>query len=132
MQCNTRIVTRVLKKLAEGTPPEKRREGGGRPNRIVLGSAKADVVIGDLRSGFGSKHTALFVNELGGRSTGKRSRGRSKGLGSARITFSVEVRFLRFLGHFISTFSNRNGYGKFQLLKLSFKKFGYRLFSYVQ
>ena len=35
--------------------------------------------------------------------------------------FFLEVRFLRFLGVYISTFSNRNGYSKFQLLKLSFK-----------
>ena len=83
VQCNTRIVTRVLKKLAEGTPPEKRREGGGRPNRIVLGLAKADVVIGGLRSGFGSKHTAWD----GRRSTWKSSRGRSRGIGSAKNNF---------------------------------------------
>ena len=41
--CDTRIVTGVLEKLAEGTPPENRRKGGGRNNRIKLGSEKANV-----------------------------------------------------------------------------------------
>ena len=63
--CNTRIVNGVLEKLAEGTPPENRREGGGRKNRIQPGSEKANVLMGALRSGFGSKNAALFVNELG-------------------------------------------------------------------
>ena len=49
-----------------------------------------------------------------------------------KITFSVEVRFLCFLDHFITTFSNRNGCGKFQLLILSNKKVGCYLFCYVQ
>ena len=38
------------------------------------------------------------------------------------ITFALEDRFLRFLGVCISTFSHKNGYRKFQLLKLSRKK----------
>ena len=39
------------------------------------------------------------------------------------ITFALEDRFLWFLGVCISTFSHKNGYRKFQLLKLSRKKF---------
>ena len=63
--CNTRIVTGVLEKLTEGAPPGNQREGSGRKNRIKLGSAKANVLMGALRSGFGSKNAALFINELG-------------------------------------------------------------------
>ena len=65
MRCDTRVVTGVLKKLAEGTPPENRREGGGRKSRIKMGSEKADVLEGALRIGFGLKNTAHFINELG-------------------------------------------------------------------
>ena len=65
LRCEYRTVYRVIEKMSEGTPPEKRREGGGRPNRIVMGSAKADVLVGSLRGGFGVRHTALFINELG-------------------------------------------------------------------
>ena len=43
VRCDTRIVTGVLDKLAEGTPPENRREGGGRKNRIVMGSENSGV-----------------------------------------------------------------------------------------
>ncbi len=40
---------------------------------------------------------------------GNAERGRSRGISRDN--------FLHFLDHFISTFSNRNGYDKFQLLK---------------
>ncbi len=40
--------------------------------------------------------------------------------------------FLRFLDHFISIFGKENGYGKFQLLKLSNKKVGCELLWYRQ
>ena len=39
----------------------------------------------------------------------------------SKITFALEDRFLWFLGVYISTFSHKNGYRKFQLLKLSRK-----------
>ena len=45
--------------------PEERREGGGRKPRIVPGTAKADVLVGSLRSGFGARNTAVFINVLG-------------------------------------------------------------------
>ena len=41
----------------------------------------------------------------------------------SKITFALEDRFLWFLGVCISTFSHKNGYRKFQLLKLSRKFF---------
>ena len=41
----------------------------------------------------------------------------------SKITFALEDRFLWFLGVCISTFSHKNGYRKFQLLKLSRKNF---------
>ena len=50
----------------------------------------------------------------------------------SKITFFVEVQFSCFLGHFISSLSKKNDYDKFQLLKLSIKKFGFYLFCYVQ
>ena len=42
----------------------------------------------------------------------------------SNITFALEDRFLWFVGVCISTFSHKNGYRKFQLLKLSSKNFG--------
>jgi len=65
LRCDFRIVRGVLEKLTEGVAPEKRRKGGGRKQRIVPGTAKADVLVGSLQCGFGSKHTASFINELG-------------------------------------------------------------------
>jgi hypothetical protein len=65
LRCDFRVVCGVLQKLAEGVPPEKRREGGGRKPRIISGTAKADVLVGSLRAGFGSRNTASFINELG-------------------------------------------------------------------
>ena len=63
--CNYRIVRRVLEKLGEGMPAEQRRKGAGRKPRIVTGTPKADVLVGSLRAGFGARHTAMFINELG-------------------------------------------------------------------
>ena len=41
----------------------------------------------------------------------------------SKITFALEDRFLWFLGVYISTFSHKNGFRQFQLLKLSRKFF---------
>ena len=53
-------------------------------------------------------------------------------LNGGKVGTTFYDNFLRFLDHFISTFSNRNGYDKFQLLKLSIKKVGCYLFCYIQ
>ena len=65
MKVDPRVVTRVFEKMSEGTDAEGRRDGAGRKCRIEMGSAKADRLVGGLRAGFGSRHTARFINELG-------------------------------------------------------------------
>ena len=65
LRVDYRIVRGVLEKLSAGVPADKRRAGGGRKHRIIPGTAKADVLVGSLRCGFGSRHTATFINELG-------------------------------------------------------------------
>jgi hypothetical protein len=65
LRCDFRVVRGVLEKLSEGVSPDQRRKGGGRKQRIIPGTEKADVLVGSLRCGFGSKHTASFINELG-------------------------------------------------------------------
>ena len=54
------------------------------------------------------------------------------GVGTRPNFFPLQVRFLNFFHNFKSNFSHKNGYIKFQLLKLSIKKARSRLFCYVQ
>ena len=61
-----RLVERVLEKLAEGEEsPENRRAGAGRKQRVKPGTEKADRLVGGLLSGFGGRHTATMVNQVG-------------------------------------------------------------------
>ena len=50
----------------------------------------------------------------------------------AKPNFSPTSPIFKFFHNFISNFSHKNGYIKFQLLKLSIKKARSRLFCYVQ
>ena len=65
VKADVRLVTRVINKIASGQDATKRKLGGGKPPRIKPGTAKADVLVGTLRSGLGSRHTASKINELG-------------------------------------------------------------------
>ena len=65
VKADPRIVKLVLEKIASGQEATKRKSGGGRQPRIKPGTAKADVLVGALRSGLGSRHTASKINALG-------------------------------------------------------------------
>ena len=53
-------------------------------------------------------------------------------MNGGKVGVYVGLTFLRFLGHHICFFSDKNGYDKFQLLKLSIEKVGRQLFRIVQ
>ncbi len=53
-------------------------------------------------------------------------------MNGGKVGVYVGLTFLRFLGHHICFFSDKNGYDKFQLLKLSIEKVGRQLLCIVQ
>ena len=64
LQCDERTVADVMMKIAEDSPPEKRRPGAGRPGRIQPGTEAADRLLGGLLAGFGTRQTANLVNAV--------------------------------------------------------------------
>ncbi len=54
----------VRKKLLEGTSFKQQWEDGDRNNRIIPGMAKADMRMSIIQSGFGTWHTAIFINRM--------------------------------------------------------------------
>ena len=53
-------------------------------------------------------------------------------MNGGKVGVYVGLTFLRFLGHHICFFSDKNGYDKFQLLKSSLEKVGRQLLCIVQ
>ena len=90
MRCDTRVVIDVAEKLTEGISPENRRKGGGRKHRIQMGSAKADVLVGSLRSGLGTKYAALLINDIG-LSPGKKPIHKAVVARAAKAQFGMDV-----------------------------------------
>ena len=64
LQCDERTVADVMMKIAEDSPPEKRRAGAGRPGRIRPGTDAADRLLGGLLAGFGARQTANLVSAV--------------------------------------------------------------------
>ena len=65
VNADARLVKRVVDKIACGHEATKRKSGSGRQPCIKPGTAKADVLVGALRLGLGSRHTASKINALG-------------------------------------------------------------------
>ena len=86
----TRTVKCVLTKLEKKVSPEERRPGAGRKSRITPGTDKADRLVGGLLSGFGARHTANFVNQVGV-SPGKKPLHRTTVLRVAKSKFGLVV-----------------------------------------
>ena len=65
LKIETRLVKRVMEMIASGQDLETRKPGGGKKPRIKPGTPKADRLVGALRDGFGGRHAAAKINELG-------------------------------------------------------------------
>ena len=129
--------TRHVSSKAVSSAGEQKKHAGIEPARQprpspCLTTAPSAIVSLQQFGGYIIRHT-LYALKHSVTAEGTRGPFRCLKLeGTVATTFFVEVRFLWFLGLFISTFNNRNGCSKFQLLKLSFEKFGCYLFPYVQ